>query len=252
MTTHDELVQNRFGTQAAAYLSSAVHAQGPEFALLKESLSGLTQPRVLDLGCGAGHVTYHAAPLAREVMACDPSPQMLAMVAETAATRGLGHVRTVQGQAEALPFADASFDRVFSRYSAHHWRDLGQGLREARRVLCPDGEAIFIDVAAPENPLLDTHLQAMELLRDPGHVRDYTPGEWVRHCGEAGLAVTGFSMQRLRLVFEDWVTRMATPQVLREAIRLLQAQVAAEVRHHFAIEADGSFTVDVILLHTQR
>ena len=62
----------------------------------------------------------------------------------------------------------------------------------------------------------------------------------------------GFSMQRLRLAFEDWVARMATPQILRDAIRLLQAQVATEVHHHFAIEADGSFTVDVILLHTRR
>ena len=252
MSTHDELVQGRFGTQAAAYLSSATHAQGPEFALLQESLGGLTQPNVLDLGCGAGHVTYHVAPLAGEVVACDPSPQMLAVVAKTAVARELGNVRTAQGQAEALPFADASFDRVFSRYSAHHWGDLGQGLREARRVLCPGGEAIFIDVTAPENPLLDTHLQTMELLRDPGHVRDYTPGEWVRQCGEAGLAVMGFSMQRLRLAFEDWVARMATPQILRDAIRLLQAQVATEVHHHFAIEADGSFTVDVILLHTRR
>ena len=156
MSTHDELVQGRFGTQAAAYLSSATHAQGPEFALLQESLGGLTQPNVLDLGCGAGHVTYHVAPLAGEVVACDPSPQMLAVVAKTAVARELGNVRTAQGQAEALPFADASFDRVFSRYSAHHWGDLGQGLREVSHYeaknflsLCYDGFGWFRWIGNP-------------------------------------------------------------------------------------------------------
>ena len=42
--------------------------------------------------------------------------------------------RQQQGYAETLPFADASFDVVISRYSAHHWHDVGQALREVKRV----------------------------------------------------------------------------------------------------------------------
>lgn len=63
---HTQVVQKQFGEQAAAYLSSAVHAQGSEFALLQAELAGQGEARVLDLGCGAGHVSFHVAPLVRK------------------------------------------------------------------------------------------------------------------------------------------------------------------------------------------
>ncbi|EBV3304468.1 SAM-dependent methyltransferase, partial [Salmonella enterica subsp. enterica serovar Enteritidis] len=58
-TQHTDVVQRQFGEQASAYLSSAVHAQGSEFALLQAELAGQAHARVLDLGCGAGHVSFH-------------------------------------------------------------------------------------------------------------------------------------------------------------------------------------------------
>ncbi|MDN8820283.1 class I SAM-dependent methyltransferase, partial [Staphylococcus aureus] len=93
-------------------------------------------------------------------------------VANAAADRALTNIMTERGAAESLPFADASFDYVFSRYSAHHWSDLGLALREVRRVLKPGGVAAFIDVMSPGSPLLDTYLQAVEVLRDTSHVRN--------------------------------------------------------------------------------
>ena len=130
---HEAVVERQFGAQANAYLNSAVHAQGEEFAQLRERLSDSSGARVLDLGCGAGHVSFHVAPLAGEVVAYDLSEQMLAVVASAAAERGLGNILTHQGVAEQLPFEDGEFDFVFSRYSAHHWRDVGQALREGGR-----------------------------------------------------------------------------------------------------------------------
>ncbi|MCY1424154.1 putative methyltransferase YcgJ [compost metagenome] len=245
---HEQVVQRQFGAQAAAYLSSAVHAQGEEFAQLRERLSGTTAAKVLDLGCGAGHVSFNVAPLAGEVVAYDLSAEMLDVVAAAAAERGLDNIRTERGAAEQLPFADGEFDFVFSRYSAHHWRDVGQALREVRRVLKPGGVAAFIDVAAPGLPLLDTYLQTVEVLRDTSHVRDYSPSEWTRLLGEAGLAVTACQRQRLRLEFQSWVERMRTPQVMRDAIRALQVSVGEEVREYFEIADDGSFSTDVLVL----
>ena len=176
-TTHTDVVQRQFGEQANAYLSSAVHAQGSEFALLQAELAGQAHARVLDLGCGAGHVSFHVAPLVAEVVAYDLSQSMLDVVASAAAERGLANIATERGAAERLPFADASFDFVFSRYSAHHWSDLGLALREVRRVLKPGGVAAFIDVMSPGSPLLDTYLQTVEVLRDTSHVRDYSAAE---------------------------------------------------------------------------
>jgi ubiquinone/menaquinone biosynthesis C-methylase UbiE len=71
---------------------------------------------VLDLGCGAGHASFTAAQQVAQVTAYDLSSQMLEVVAE-AAKRRAGNI-DAQGYAESLPFADASFDVVISRYSA--------------------------------------------------------------------------------------------------------------------------------------
>ncbi len=97
---HSQVVQKQFGEQAAAYLSSAVHAQGTEFALLQAELAGQGEARVLDLGCGAGHVSFQVAPLVKEVVAYDLSQQMLDVVAAAAIDRGLNNVATVNGAAE--------------------------------------------------------------------------------------------------------------------------------------------------------
>ncbi|NBA94231.1 class I SAM-dependent methyltransferase [Pseudomonas sp. R5(2019)] len=254
MTTsvHTDVVQRQFGEQASAYLSSTVHAQGTEFALLQAELAGQGAARVLDLGCGAGHVSFHVAPLVKQVVAYDLSQQMLDVVASAAVDKGLGNVVTVRGAAERLPFEDGEFDFVFSRYSAHHWSDLGLALREVRRVLKPGGVAVFIDVMSPGSPLLDTYLQSVEVLRDTSHVRDYSAGEWLRQVNEAGLQVRSHTRQRLLLEYSSWVERMRTPEVMRAAIRQLQQAMGEEVRQYYQIGEDGSFSTDVLVLWAQR
>ncbi len=252
MTQHTQVVQKQFGEQASAYLSSTVHAQGAEFALLQAELAGQSEARLLDLGCGAGHVSFHCAPLVKQVVAYDLSQQMLDVVASAARERGLGNVDTQLGPAERLPFVDGEFDYVFSRYSAHHWSDFGLALREVRRVLKPGGVACFIDVMSPGSPLLDTYLQSVEVLRDTSHVRDYSAGEWLSQVNEAGLQVRGHTRQRLRLEYALWVERMRTPEVMRAAIRTLQQAVGAEVREYYQIDDNGSFSTDVLVLWAQR
>lgn len=251
-SSHKDVVQRQFGDQASAYLSSAVHAQGAEFALLQAELAGHEHARVLDLGCGAGHVSFHVAPLVAEVVAYDLSQQMLDVVAASAAERGLDNIVTERGAAERLPFADASFDFVFSRYSAHHWSDLGLALREVRRVLKPGGVAAFVDVMSPGSPLLDTYLQTVEVLRDTSHVRDYSAAEWLRQVSEAGLRVRSHARQGLRLEWTSWVERMRTPDAMRAAILQLQQAMGEEVRQYYRIEADGSFSTDVLVLWAER
>ncbi|MBV4451631.1 MULTISPECIES: class I SAM-dependent methyltransferase [Pseudomonas] len=251
-TAHTQVVQKQFGEQAAAYLSSAVHAQGTEFALLQAELAGQGSARLLDLGCGAGHVSFHVAPLVKEVVAYDLSQQMLDVVAAAAQARGFSNISTVNGAAERLPFADGEFDFVFSRYSAHHWSDLGLALREVRRVLKPGGVAAFVDVLSPGSPLLDTYLQTVEVLRDTSHVRDYSAAEWMRQLSEVGLHVRNSSRQRLRLEYASWVERMRTPEVLRAAILELQGAMGQEVRDYYEIQADGTFSTDVLVAFAER
>ena len=184
--SHHNAVDRQFADQANAYLSSAVHAQGEDLKRLTHLLSGEDFASVLDLGCGAGHASFAVAAQVNDVVAYDLSEKMLAVVKQAASDKGLTNLSTAQGVAESLPFENESFDIVISRYSAHHWYDVGQALREVKRVLKPGGRAIFMDVVSPGHSVLDVHLQTVEILRDTSHVRDYAPGEWLAFFTEAG------------------------------------------------------------------
>jgi SAM-dependent methyltransferase len=246
------LVEAQFGARADAYLASAVHAQGEDLNAIAAIAAGRPDARVLDLGCGAGHVSFAVAPHVAAVTACDLSPAMLGVVARAAAQRGFTNIATRQSAAEHLPFADAEFDLVLSRYSAHHWHDVRSGVAEAARVLKHGGTAVFVDIVAPDSPVLDTFLQSVELLRDTSHVRDYSRREWEWVLAEAGLVVCTATPGRVHIDFQEWITRMRTPALHVEAIRALQAAVADEVRRHFKVAPDGSFFLDRLLLEARR
>jgi 2-methylaconitate cis-trans-isomerase PrpF/ubiquinone/menaquinone biosynthesis C-methylase UbiE len=246
--TQASLVEAQFSPNARAYVASATHAKGEDLQHFAALLAERKPSRVLDIGCGGGHLSYTAAPLAGEVVACDLSAGMLDAVREEAHRRHITNIRTEIGVAESLDIPDASFDVVATRMSAHHWGDLAAGLREARRVIKPGGMAVFIDIVSPGTPALDTFLQAFEILRDPSHVRDYSVSEWQHAVAHAGFATTSLREMRLKIAFADWIARMRTPALLADAIRTLQSRVAKPVRDHFAIQDDGSFTFDLMLL----
>ncbi|MDQ4430984.1 class I SAM-dependent methyltransferase [Yokenella regensburgei] len=254
MTTHShhDHVDKQFGSQAKDYLTSAVHAAGRDLQRLAERLRDSSQACVLDMGCGAGHASFTAAGAVANVTAYDLSPQMLDVVADAAQERGLRNITTRQGYAEVLPFADASFDIVISRYSAHHWHDVGRALREVQRVLKPGGVLIMMDVMSPGHPLRDIWLQTVEALRDTSHVRNYSSGEWMTMVNDAGLTTHTLVTDRLALKYTSWVARMRTPQALCEAIRLYQESASEEVKRYFALQADGSFTSDTIWLEAHK
>ncbi|WP_122038470.1 class I SAM-dependent methyltransferase [Asaia bogorensis] len=242
-----EFVTGHYGPRASDYVSSKTHAVGEDLerlvALLREETPGVA----LDLGCGGGHVSYAMAPFCGQVVAYDPTLSMANAVRNEAERRGLTRIRPVGGFAESLPFAEGIFDVVASRFSAHHWFDLQAGLNEARRVLRRGGLGIFIDTVAPEAPMADSVLQAIETLRDPSHMRNYRVSEWRRSLESAGFALEDYQPLRLKLDFTSWVARTRTPALHQQAILSLQRATDAGTRQHFAVEADGSFTLDTAL-----
>jgi ubiquinone/menaquinone biosynthesis C-methylase UbiE len=244
MRTHTQAVQDQFDPRSEAYLTSPVHAAGPDLAAARARVARECSPiaQILDVGCGAGHLSFALAPAVAKVIALDPAPAMLATVRQTAASRGLPQIETLAGSAEALPFAAASFDLVCTRYSAHHWFDVPQSLAEMRRVLKPSGFILVIDLLGDVQPLVDTHLQSIELLRDTSHVRDRSSTEWRALLTQAGFDRVEHSSWPTRLEFMPWIGRMRTPEALVTAIRMLQSNAPAEVQSALALEADGSFT----------
>lgn len=256
---HHNFVAQEYGSRAADYLESRVHAAGADLDRLEEAVRSARpmgaespSPRVLDLGCGGGHVTYRAAPHAREVVAVDVADEMLAVVAQTAASKGLRNVQVQRSAAEALPFGAAAFDMVLSRFSAHHWLDFDAGLHEAARVLAPGRPAIFVDSIAPSSALLDTYLQSIEVLRDGTHVRNRTAGEWIGSLSRAGFRVVATRADRIRIDFASWLARTRTPPQHAHAIRSLLESASDEVRRGLAVEPDGSFMLDTMTFEAVR
>jgi SAM-dependent methyltransferase len=202
----------------------------------------------IDLGTGGGHAAYRLARHAAKVTACDISADMLSAVAATARERGLTNIATVKAAVDAVPRPEEAFDFLSCRYSAHHWRRFEPGLAEARRILKKGSAAVFIDAYAPDDDLFDTHLQAVELLRDTSHVRNHSLAGWHAALARTGFRVKATRTWRLRMDFPVWIARMETPAPLAAAIRLLQEGASAEVKEYFAIEPDGSFLLDTMLI----
>jgi ubiquinone/menaquinone biosynthesis C-methylase UbiE len=250
--SHQTKVSEQFGSTPEAYLSSAVHSQGADLQAVVGRLTRKPCGSVLDMGCGAGHLSFAIAPDAEHVVAYDLSPEMLQIVSREAGRRGFTNLSTQQGKAEVLPFSNGTFDWVCTRYSAHHWTDIRVALREAWRVLKPGGSIIVIDVCAPSDALLDSHLQAVELLRDGSHVRDYRNYEWLQMLTGAGFTPRSSFEWKLPLAFSPWIERMKTPPVFVHAIRELLSNAPHEVRSYFQVSIDSSFVPDAALFEASR
>jgi ubiquinone/menaquinone biosynthesis C-methylase UbiE len=245
MSTHEQTVHNQFEPRAQAYLTSAVHSRGPDLERAKALVSQIVPPATLglDIGCGGGHLSFTLAAHVSRMVALDPSPGMLAVVSKGAAARGLAGIEALQGNAQALPFPDGAVPLVCTRYSAHHWTRLETAVREIGRVLAPGGHALVIDTLGHEDPLVDTFMQAIELLRDPSHVRNRSAAEWGSLLRSAHLVELECAEWPTRLEFGSWVERMCTPAERVAVIRSLQEGAPVEIREALQIEADGSFTI---------
>jgi SAM-dependent methyltransferase len=250
----DTQVQRQFGAAAANYAVSAVHSGGPTLDTVVERAALRGTERVLDVGTGAGHTALALAKHAAEVIALDLTEEMLATAAGLARERGLSNVWFRRGRAEALPFADASFDLVTSRLCAHHYADPGAATREAARVLKPGGQYLLVDSFSPEDPVQDTYLNAIEVLRDPSHVRNYKLSEWCAMFDAAGFTVEVGPRWPVRLEFDDWIARIGTPAPLAAGLRALMDAAPSEVRETLAIarETGHDWSIPIALVAGRR
>jgi ubiquinone/menaquinone biosynthesis C-methylase UbiE len=122
------------------YIHSGGNGQWMTQLLEYQSAAGL---KVLDVGCGQGTDLYRYAASRAEATGIDLTPRHVELARAHLAAMGVtGEV--IHGDAEALPFPDATFDRVSSNGVLHHTPDMPAALREIRRVLKPGGRATII------------------------------------------------------------------------------------------------------------
>ena len=148
-------------------------AQVPDAAA--ESFAGVANPwalgrlspgeRVLDLGCGAGTDSLVAAQMVGvqgRVTGIDMTPEMLAKARSAAAQAGASNVDFVEGEIEALPFADETFDVVISNGVVDLIPDKDAVFDEIYRVLAPGGRIQIADVTI-QNPVSEEGRRNIDL-----------------------------------------------------------------------------------------
>jgi SAM-dependent methyltransferase len=144
LTTQERAWQDEIGgrLQERAYARAGTReVLDRQHARIAAQLAVVPGSRVLDLGCGVGHLL---AWLDRHAPARYDGLD-LSLASVRAARAAAGIARVVVGDAGRLPFAEASYDRVVCNGSAHHLPDLRGTLREIHRVLAPGGRLLLYE-----------------------------------------------------------------------------------------------------------
>jgi len=240
-------VHQTFGRTAANYAASRTHNSGPDLeALVAAARLSETHPqRLLDIGTGAGHTAFAFAPHVARVEALDLTQEMLEQVEVGARERGLANIHCQRGNAEALPYPDASFELVTSRLCAHHFHDVGKFVAEVARVLRPGGTFLLEDSMAPEDAELDAFFNDFELLRDPSHVRNHASSEWQAMLEAVGLASERLGEWMLEQEFETWTRRIGASESATAELRELFERAGTRAREAFAISLEGGRVVSL-------
>jgi ubiquinone/menaquinone biosynthesis C-methylase UbiE len=200
--TYGELV-TRLTTQAIPALLDAVGAG--------------RNTRLLDVATGLGEAAAGAAARGAKVSAIDFSSVMV----ERARRTRVG-IEFREGDAQALPFPDRSFDAVVCNFGMLHFPDPERALAEALRVLVPGGRVAFTVWASPERAVgLGVALGAAQAYGDPAAAAALPQGPAFFRFSDHGecvraLSNTGFEQCRALEVSQVW--RLASVEEFLRAL----------------------------------
>jgi SAM-dependent methyltransferase len=209
--------------------------------------------RILDLGCGDGQLTQRLAATGADVRGVDASPAMVA------AARSLGVV-VEEAKAEALPFADSTFDAVFSNAALHWVRGQDAMLAQVQRVLRPGGR--FVAEMGGQGNIAAIRVALIAVLARHGFgdleddVNYYpTPEGYTRRLEQAGLRV-----ERIALIprptplgtggMPAWLGtfRHGVLEKLREPLREHVVAETTELLAHALRDEEGKWVADYVRL----
>lgn len=195
---------------------------------------------VLDVATGAGYTALGFARHVRSVVGLDIAPGMLRQAEGNARESGAENVTFREGAAEEIPFGDAVFDMVTARVAPHHFLSIPRFIAEAARVLKPGGRLLLADSTVPDDlPEAAEWQNRVEVLRDPSHIRNYSPNEWRRFVGEAGLTIEEMTDVGLGMpiTMNDWLVKSGCTPDQSAAVREAFDSAPDSAVRHFRVES---------------
>ena len=168
--------------------------------MLPDDLAGKD---AIELGCGTAYVSAWLARRGARVVGIDNSEAQLATARRLQRQHGLDFP-LLHGNAEAVPYPDASFDFAISEYGACLWADPQRWVPEAARLLRPGGRLVFLvnsflmmlcmpaedDVAATDRLLRPAFgMYRVEWPGDHGVEFHLSHGDWIRLLRRSGFEI---------------------------------------------------------------
>lgn len=254
---HKAQVQDQFSRTAEGYVTSFSHRAGPDLTRLIEVGEWGPEQTALDVATGGGHTALAIASHVAHIIVSDLTPRMLDKAGAFLQEQGVTNASFQVADAEQLPFADKSIDRVTCRIAPHHFPNIAQAVREIARVLKPNGLFLLIDCMAPSEAELDTFDNTVEKWRDPSHGRSCTAEEWEQFFTQAGLRIEHKEFFRRTHHYDDWTARSQLPASEKVSLEQFILNSDPHVRSYFEVivRPDNhleSFTNDFILLKGRK
>ena len=203
------LIVEQFTKQAVPFSQMPHHNDADTNQLVVETAAIGPNDTVLDVACGPGLITCAVARTARHVTGIDITPAMIDEARKRQQSMGLTNMDWKVGDVLPLPFSDASFSAVITRYSFHHFLEPEAVLVEMVRVCQPGGRVAVVDVfmSTPEQAEV---YDRMEKLRDPSHTRALLLAELTGMFHDAGLREMKTAFYRLDVELERLLTASCT------------------------------------------
>jgi SAM-dependent methyltransferase len=226
--THRATTKREFAKQAASFeVTGSIFRDRDLLGWIGAHVPVAESDVVLDVAGGSGRLGRYLAERAAFTVIADLTPEMLATGAASAAEDGARNVLFAEGDATGLPFPDAQFDVVVSRFALHHLDDPGLAAQEMARVCRPGGFVAVIDMVA-EDSSVAARRDELERLRDPSHTRALAADELVGLMKEASISAELASERHRTLDAVRWIEQGQPAE-----------SAAAEIRAALEAEADG-------------
>jgi len=225
---------------------------------LVEAAGARAGARLLDIACGTGIAAQAAADAGARITGLDFSPAMLATAHSLHPNLDL-HA----GDAEALPFADASFDAVMSNFGIHHVEHPARAIAEAHRVLARGGTFAFTVWADSRDNtawriVFDavTACGRLDVPMPAGNDSQATRESFSRLMREAGFDAGTLTSQ---LLTRDWqlprdadlISIFETGTVRMSTLLRGQGDALPPVRRHVATALQSYLRDDAVVLPTR-